>query len=72
MNILKNLEINFGNSIKNILIGSSHSQSQYALLTQPYYTESNYKTYIKCRSKPILRLTTKKSSQNNQKRQSSQ
>jgi len=31
MNILKNLEINFDNGIKNVLIGSSCSQLQYML-----------------------------------------
>jgi len=42
---IKNLEINFDNDIKNILIGSSYPLSQYVLQIQLCYNESNYKVY---------------------------
>ena len=50
MNIL-NLRINFDNGIKNVLIGSSHSQlhilqKMYVTNLTICYTESNYKKHI--------------------------
>jgi len=43
---IKNLEINFGNSIKIVWIESSHLQSQYVLQIQSSYWSQIIKTYI--------------------------